>query len=130
MHRFPTRRSLTRLKASSFLWVILFLCFLAVIPILVWGLVLRDPLGLRISIGLLVGIPVLALVQAILASNVRCPLCHGHLMSRPRCALHRNARRALGSLRLRVALGVFFLGRLRCQYCGEPSDTRRARRRG
>jgi hypothetical protein len=118
------------LKIGSLLWILLYLCLLMLPAALIWGMGFHDPDGLRAAFILLVAIPVVGILQFAVASQVRCPLCHGPLLKRPQCAISAKARRVFGSLRTRVALGALLLGRIRCQYCGELSDTRRPRRRG
>ena len=71
----------------------------------------------------------LVVAQWIFAARTNCPLCVTPVMMSKGCAKHRNARRFLGSHRLRVALGVLFTGGFRCPYCGEPTVLE-ARERG
>ncbi len=62
-----------------------------------------------------------SLLQWIMASRTRCPLCLTPVLARKACSKNRNARKLLGSYRLRVAMGVLFKGFFRCPYCNEPS---------
>jgi len=63
----------------------------------------------------------LAVLQWILASGGKCPLCRMPVLSRMGCSRHRNARCVAGSHRLPVAFGVLFKGHFRCPYCNEPT---------
>ncbi|HEY1122657.1 MAG TPA: hypothetical protein VGE67_13685, partial [Haloferula sp.] len=63
----------------------------------------------------------LAILQWIVASGGKCPLCTMPVLSRRGCSRHRNARRVAGSHRIPVAFGVLFKGHFRCPYCNEPT---------
>lgn len=64
---------------------------------------------------------VLIIAQWIVASHAGCPLCRTPVLAHMGCVKHRNARRLLGSYKLRVALAIMFKERFRCPYCNEPT---------
>lgn len=73
----------------------------------------------------LAGVSVLiALLQWMSASGARCSLCMMPVLSRKGCVRHRQAKRFLGSHRLRVALSILLKGSFRCPYCNEPTILR------
>ena len=60
--------------------------------------------------------------QWILARRALCPLCMTPVLANKLCAKHRNARKLLGSHRLRVAVSVLTKGTFTCPYCYEASE--------
>ena len=64
---------------------------------------------------------VVGVIQWGFAALVRCPLCLTLPIAHRICSKHRNAKRLLGSYRLRVACTVIFRKHFRCPYCGETS---------
>jgi hypothetical protein len=121
MHRFRSKSVLLRFKAAALL--LCFRCFLTPVAILIllYSLAVLDH-QLTVSALLLGGLIVLmAILQSLIASRTRCPLCMTPVLSSKGCSKHRNSRKALGSYRLRVALGILFQGSFRCPYCNEPT---------
>jgi len=120
MHRFRTRRSLFRLRISSLTFLVFFISCTLALPAMVWGFVIADPRGQSLSLILAPCALVTGLLYLILSAGLRCPLCHGPLLTNPGCSRNSKGSRVLGSHRLGVATGVLLLGRFRCQCCGEP----------
>lgn len=85
---------------------------------------------MRPAIGFLLATPVVIVIQWIVASRVRCPLCLAPPLMHKGCSKNRKARTLFGSYRMRVVMTGLFRGYFRCQYCGEPSELKvRERRR-
>jgi hypothetical protein len=76
------------------------------------------------GLGLAGVILLLALIQLLVASAAKCPLCLMPVLSRKGCVKHSSAKRFLGSRRLRVALSILLKGSFRCPYCNEPTILR------
>ena len=51
--------------------------------------------------------------------HTNCPLCLTPVLAPRSCAKHRDARKLMGSHRLRVALAVLLRNQFRCPYCNE-----------
>lgn len=121
MHRLPSASYLSRFRVASLLLLAKWL--LIPVAIYIFGLAIarNDPSIAIVGGGVALLILILAIVQWTIASRTRCPLCMTPALARKSCAKHRNARRLLGSYRLRVALSILFRGYFRCPYCGEPT---------
>jgi uncharacterized Zn-finger protein len=121
MHRFQSKYIIQRLRITALL--ICIICMLA--PLTLGGLVYaiaknNHPLiFLAMSLG--GATIVLGIIQSIVATRTRCPLCMTPVLSKKECAKHRNARTFLGSHRLRVALAIIFKASFVCPYCHEPA---------
>jgi len=53
--------------------------------------------------------------------HTNCPLCWTPVLAPRSCAKHRDAKKLMGSHRLRVALAILFRNRFRCPYCNEST---------
>jgi len=53
--------------------------------------------------------------------HTNCPLCWTPVLAPRSCAKHRDARKIMGSHRLRVALAILFRNQFRCPYCNEST---------
>lgn len=121
MHRFQSQSTINRFRIVSLLFCLKMILLPVTAAILVYG-VLFAHRHLAITSLLLGGTVIfLVIVQWIAASRTRCPLCMTPVLAKKRCSKHRNARRLLGSYRLRVALSVLTKGNFKCPYCHEPS---------
>jgi hypothetical protein len=129
MHRFPSNSSVSRFRFAALLFIVRSLLPLVGLPLLLWAVFTHERIWLAVALGVLAAFPMVALVQWIAASKVRCPLCMVPPMVSRGCSKNRRARRLLGSYRLRVAVSALVLGNFRCQYCGEPTQMK-ARERG
>ena len=56
-----------------------------------------------------------------LGGHTNCPLCWTPVFAPKGCTKHREARKLMGSHRLRVALAVLFRNQFRCPYCNEST---------
>ncbi len=64
---------------------------------------------------------VLFVVYKIFSSSAHCPLCRGPVLAGSGAQRNRNAKRTLGSHRLRVARNIIFTNTFHCPYCNEPT---------
>lgn len=122
MHRFTHISSLIRLRLAAFLlllkWLFAPLTIAFVICALVM-LILEDD-ALLIPAAELIGFTlVIFFLEWAITGRCRCPLCLGLLLRNSGSVRNRNARRRLGSYRLRVVTDMFFQGVFRCPHCGE-----------
>jgi len=121
MHRFQSKSTILRFRLTALLLVVKWALVPLVVGLLIYSLIANDrdlaigALGLGF-VTLLMGI-----LQWVLASRTRCPLCMTPVLASKGCSKHRHARRFLGSFRLRVALAVLFRGSFLCPYCHEKS---------
>lgn len=53
--------------------------------------------------------------------HTNCPLCLTPVLAPKGCTKHHDARKLMGSHRLRVALAILFRNRFRCPYCNEST---------
>lgn len=121
MHRFQSSSTIHRIRITALLVCLKWLLAPVAIGTLAYSLYIhnRDLTFLAIGVG---GVAVLALVlQWLLASRTRCPLCMTPVLANKACSKHRNAKRFIGSYRLMVSLSALFRGWFRCPYCNEPS---------
>lgn len=130
MHRFQSRSTIVRFKFASLLLCLKWLLAPVAIGLLVYSIIKHDMDLTWVAIGL-GGATIFALIlQWILASRTRCPLCLTPVLATKGCSKHRHAKTVLGSYRLRVSLAVLFKGSFRCPYCNEPSVMEVRDRRG
>ena len=128
MHRFPTQSSVFRCRFAALLFIFRWLSPVVGFPILVWAMAVDDLEWFMIGLVVVVALPVVIVVQWIVASRVRCPLCLTPPLLDRRCSKNQKATQFLFSYRLNVALSALFLGRFRCPYCGEPTVMKSRRR--
>lgn len=121
MHRLSHEGSVLRFRLAAALLLLKWLLIPGSFAFLGYTLLLGHPELVHTALGVLAFTVVLAIIQWLLASKCRCPLCIGLPLSRNGTVKHRNARRLFGSYRLRVAISVFLKGYFRCPYCGEPT---------
>jgi len=121
MHRFQSKSTITRFRCAAFLICAECLLVPLVVAVLVDALVRNDHRQIFLAMGLFGLTVIVGILQWVLASRTRCPLCMTPVLATKGCSKHRNARKFLGSHRMRVALGVLFRGSFTCPYCHEPS---------
>ncbi len=93
----------------------------AAAAVLAYSLAVHDNRLLMMSLGGILLTVLVALLQWMSASRTHCPLCMTPVLASKNCVKHRQARRFLGSHRLRLALGVLLANSFRCPYCNEPT---------
>jgi hypothetical protein len=121
MHRFQSSSTLIRLRFAALLLGLKYLLVPTAVGLLIGAIFYDSRQWMLVAVGL-GGFTILTMIlQWILASRPRCPLCLTPILASKRCSKHRKARTTLGSHRLRVALAILFRGRFLCPYCHEPS---------
>lgn len=130
MHRFQSRSTIVRFKFASLLLCLKCLMAPTAVAILAYSIVKHDMDLTWVSIGIGGATVLTLIVQWILASRTRCPLCLTPVLATKGCSKHRHAKTFLGSYRLRVSLSALFKGWFRCPYCNEPSVLEVRERRG
>ena len=121
MHRLPSKHAVSRFRVAAWLLAIKWGLTSASLAIIAYAVVMFEPVLATVGVSLLVSSGVAAVLQLLVASRARCPLCLSQPVAIRKCAVHRNARRLLGSHRLRVALSVILRNCFRCPYCGETT---------
>jgi len=130
MHRFQSRSTIVRFKFASLLLCLKWLLAPVAAGLLVYSIIKHDMDLTWVAIGLGGATIFTLIMQWILASRTRCPLCLTPVLATKGCSKHRHAKTVLGSYRLRVSLAVLFKGSFRCPYCNEPSIMEVRDRRG
>lgn len=128
MHRFPTRSTITRCRFAALLFIIR--CLLPVLgfPLLAWAMLMDEPDWFIAGLGMMAAFPMVIVIQWIVASRVRCPLCFMPPLLKRGCAKNSKASPLFGSYRLKAAVSALFVGHFRCPYCGEPTVMKSRRR--
>lgn len=121
MHRLPSRSALVRFRLSAWLFILAILLIAAGIGYVAYAV--STSLGQHIVIASsVIAAGVFCLIfQWFTAARARCPLCLTPSMAKKNCSKNRNARRLLGSYRLKVATSIIMNGHFRCPYCNEPT---------
>ncbi len=121
MHRFHSRSCIHRFKFAAFLLCLKYLLVALAVGILGYSIITddRDLTLIAIVIGVLAMLVIL--LQCLIASRTRCPLCLTPVLAGNGCSKHHRARTLLGSHRLPVALAALFKGTFLCPYCHERS---------
>lgn len=73
------------------------------------------------ALGSAVSTVVLFIVYRVYSSSAHCPLCRGPVLAGSGAQRNRNAKRTLGSHRLRVARSILLSNTFHCPYCNEPT---------
>lgn len=121
MHRFRSKSTILRFRFAALLVCLKFLLVPTAVGILMYGLLLGDDKLAVIALALGIVTILSVILQWILATRTRCPLCLTPVLADKECSKHRHARTALGSHRLRVALAILFKDSFECPYCHEKS---------
>lgn len=130
MHRFQSKSTIVRFKFAALLLCIKCLLAPLAVGLLAYSIFKHDMKLTWIAIGLGGTALFTLILQWILATRTRCPLCLTPVLATKGCSKHRHAKTFLGSYRLRVSLAVLFKGSFRCPYCNEPSVMEVRQRRG
>ena len=129
MHRLPNQKSVARFRFVALLLLASRLLMAASPVLLVCALIDGDRELTHLALALIGAALLLTIIQYFGAARCRCPLCLGPPLAHIACIKSRNARRWLGSYRLRVAISVMLEGEFRCPYCGEFTAIAVRRRR-
>lgn len=124
MHRPRHSHTIRNLRIAAFLLCLKRLLIPVGLVLLLGSVVQHDTRWLVAGLVALGTSVVVALMKWIFSSNAKCPLCMMPPLGRKGCSRNRNAKRLLGSYRLRVALSILLKGRFRCPYCNEPTVLR------
>jgi hypothetical protein len=122
MHKLKSRSNIFRFRFAAFL-----LCVKCVMLPITFGVLIHalfsnnDNNAAMTGVLLVLLTALVAALQWIAAARTGCPLCMAPVLARKACRTHRNARTALGSHRLRVALAILFKNSFQCPYCHEPT---------
>lgn len=121
MHRFQSKSTILRFRVTA--WLLVLKCLLVPVAggLLIYSLIASDHDLVIITLCLGFVTVLMGILQLLLASRTRCPLCMTPVLASKGCSKHRHARRFLGSFRLRVALAVLVRGSFLCPYCHERS---------
>jgi hypothetical protein len=121
MHRLPSHAALVRFRLSAWLFLLGVVLLVAGTSYLVYALVIGDNRQIIIASAIFATGVLSIIMQWFTSARARCPLCLTPSMAKKNCSKNRNARRLLGSYRLRVATSIIFNGHFRCPYCNEPT---------
>ena len=121
MHRLPSQSSVTRFRLAAYLYVLFILLVIAGASYLGWALLNNHPQHVIFAASSIGGAVAVFIFHWITASRVRCPLCLVPSMARKNCSKNRNAKRLMGSYRLKVASSIILHNNFRCPYCNEPT---------
>jgi hypothetical protein len=132
MHRLHSRSALRAFRIGTLLLALLSASLLAAVVLAVLCLTGFAPRLLPWFLLAVAATPVIGALYLGIGFRARCPLCMNPPLVPRRCQKHRNARRLLGSHRLRVAASIVLSGTFTCPYCGERTrlalrDRRRPR---
>jgi hypothetical protein len=121
MHRFRSKSAINRLRLAAFLLLAKYVLAVAAALLLLYSIGIGDHELIYISLGIVLLVVLMLILQWMLSARTQCPLCMTAVLARRGCVKHRNARRLLGSHRLRVSMAVLFTNSFRCPYCNEPT---------
>ena len=114
-HPFPGK-----VRLVAFLHLSCWLVALASAGLFVAGLLEKNPLLLRATIGAIVLFTGMVLSALLLGHRLNCSVCANPIYSVKSCRKHGRARRFLGfSYRLGVAAEALIRSHFHCMYCGE-----------
>jgi hypothetical protein len=119
MHRLPFKISVVKFRVAAILLLVELAAFVAALGLLGYSVLLQRIELAYVGLDLLCLALLAALVQWIVGTGARCPLCRVPSLSSSQCSKNRKARHVMGSHRLYVALAVIVRGYFHCPYCGE-----------
>src|SRR6478672_6122250 len=122
MHRLSSKSSVYRFRLAALLLCSRCMLALTSVSLLAYSIFINDRELTVIGIGLGVVTLLAIILQWLISARARCPLCQTPVLANKDCSKHRNARRFMGSHRLRVALRILFRGSFVCPYCNEPTS--------
>ncbi len=121
MHRLPSETVLRRFRIASVVVILMWLSVPAALGLLVYG-VFRSEHEWLVYAGGAVGFGLACTVlNFLMSSRLKCPLCMMPPLQNRSCSKHRTALRLFGSHKLHVARSILFRDMFRCPYCGEPT---------
>lgn len=121
MHRLPSKSIIWRFRLASFVVIIKVLGLVLTFGFFGYGMLTNDVRWVVLGV-LCSGVILLLLVlNMIMTSRLRCPLCLVPPLQNRGCSKHRSVERLLGSHRLKVATSILTVGHFACPYCGEKT---------
>ena len=121
MHRFSSKSTIVRFRLVACLICLKCLLIPGVFGLLVYSFITTDHHLTLVAMGMGLAAFLTGILQWMLASRTRCPLCMTPVLASRGCAKHRHARSFMGSHRLRAALAILFRDSFTCPYCNEKS---------
>jgi hypothetical protein len=121
MHRLPSQSAVIRFRLSAYLLVIGTLLGYASLGFMAYSFFIGHRTHMILGACLLGAAILIIVFQWIVAARARCPLCLTPSLSKKSCSKNRNAKRLLGSYRLRASASIIFHNNFRCPYCNEPT---------
>lgn len=123
MHQLHHRGMARALKLSAFFFIIRVILFCTFMGTLFFLVVFEDqrafyPLAISFGVGIIASI-----FSFCYGNKARCQLCQTTLILHQKCVKSPNAKRTLGSYRLKLSLSVIFTSKFTCPYCGESFTT-------
>jgi hypothetical protein len=122
MHRPRSLAAMYRLRLAAFLWCVRLIVLPAAIGIMLYGASISHQALTWIGVGVGVLGGLLTILQWIIATKARCPLCAAQVLANQGCSRHRRAKKLFGSHRTRVAMSIVFRNRFSCPNCNEPTQ--------
>lgn len=119
MHRPRSARTARAMKLGALCYLLLTVSVISTAGLLAYAFWHGDR-ELVLKSLILIGVSfILFLFYKVFASSAACPLCRCRVLSGSGAQRNRNARRLLGSYRLRVARDLTFKNSFVCPYCSE-----------
>lgn len=112
---------LRRFKVAALLVVLMFLSSPTALGFLFYGLASGEYGWLPIAAGVFAAGLFFMVLNFVISSRLRCPLCMVPPLLNLGCSKHQTAETLFGSHRLTVALSILFKSSFCCPYCGEPT---------
>ena len=109
-----------RVVCAIFVWLVSALLLVSAAVAVVLMVMVDRSYGVLflVSMAVYIGVRVLRFAMG---RRLSCPLCHGSILQKKKCRMHRDARK-LGFLNYTQSLlmDAALHGRFTCQYCGTP----------
>ena len=121
MHRLRSKSAIHRFRFAAVLLCAKCVLVPFTLCLLLYSVIMNDRELIFISMGLLLLIGLVVILQWLIAARTGCPLCLTPVLAKKGCMKHRHARSVFGSHRLRVAIAILFKNSFRCPYCNEPT---------
>jgi len=121
MHRLRTRYAVNRFKVAAWLLAIKWPLVAVSVLVTAYAMSVFDTMLALMGLGVFMSCGMITIIQWLISARARCPLCLTQPVSVRACATNRNAKRLLGSHRLRVAVSIILHNHFRCPYCGETT---------
>jgi len=121
MHRLRSNHAIYRFRISALLLCAKCVLIPVVAVMLCHSIIVHDDFLTILAMGGIALCVLIVVLQWVVSARTNCPLCMTPVLANKDCVKSRNARKFLGSYRLRVALSLLFKNTFRCPYCNEPT---------